>query len=375
MVHGPPPSGAPSSGVVVPRTSRPATSAMPTAAARAAIRRCRVGLTTAQATDPDRHGHADGAGARAETPAGRAPRPSHRPPATRYGACQPAVTSGRSLSRVLAPTIPRLWSSSTVANGVSARASRIFWTVTGPDSGQGVELVRRRAVEVHGPGRGAGTSRPARRRAAAVGAVDPGCIVARRDPDPVAVLERGREVELRSAPAVSTRGPYPPAAVSRSPTRDPAGSRKTPGSTTAPTTSTTTMPAAGRGAPSPSVSATRPLAPGDPMASGSPPSIGHRALPAAAERQHERRRREGDGADAEQAIRRAPGGTPPGARSGGVAVGAVVRRRLERAPGWGRRSVPRRSPRRADRRETPRRGDVSPRWGALPDAARRRAPP
>ena len=59
----------------------------------------------------------------------------------------------------------------------------------------------------------------------------------------------------RSAAAASTRGPNPPAAATASPTRDPAGSRYTPGSLTAPPTSTTSSPATAGdpGGPSPAL--------------------------------------------------------------------------------------------------------------------------
>ena len=104
-----------------------------------------------------------------------------------------------------------------------------------PDPGQRFELGLRRRIQVDEPATRAGA--PAR--------TDRRCGVSSRDGTRTcapswSVAARFSSAETRAA---STRGLSPPAASIASPTREPCGSRYTPGSTTAPATSTTISPA------------------------------------------------------------------------------------------------------------------------------------
>ena len=104
--------------------------------------------------------------------------------------------------------------------------------------------------------------------------------------------------------------------------RDPTGSRKTPGSTTAPTISTTTTPDEAAAPPAP-VRAPGALAVGDPPGSVSPPSTSTAPWPVPPNASTNAAAANASAASPMTAILRAPGGTPPGARSGDAAVGAV----------------------------------------------------
>ena len=212
-------------------------------------------------------------------------RPRRRP-AIRCAARQPTVTSSRSRSNVFSPSTPRERSSSTAANGASAAGVEDLLGGHRPDAGQRVELLERRRIEVEEVAAGrarcaarrppTGRDRPATARR---------CGRRRRGPSP-----GGGPIAAR---AVSTRGPKPPAAATRSATREPAGRRTTPGRATAPATSTTTSP-----------SRPRPRAPAREPAAGCHVD-GHARPRARRDRQPEGRRR-----------RPRPPGRPPPPPSG-----------------------------------------------------------
>ncbi len=181
----------------------------------------------------------------------RRPRGGDRPrrPASRCAASHPTVTSGLSwLEGLLADELAR---PQVIDRGERAvRLARRDDLGGGhrPDPGERLELRAGGAVEVDDRGCPAARIAPAGRARAAVAG-------ARSSRDGTRTWSPSLRIAARfSDPArpVSTLGPNPPATSTRSPTRAPTGSRKTPGRSTAPTISTTTTApasaAVGRGA-------------------------------------------------------------------------------------------------------------------------------
>ena len=169
------PSGVPARDAVVPRTSRPATSAIP--------------IGDGEHGDPPRPGrHRDGettrsrrrpsgrsAGAAGRGPATAAPRPWHRPRATRCGACQPDRHKG-------VAACPASWRRRSPGSGARRRsrmasrpgASRIFWTVTGPTPGSASSWSAVAWLRSTGPVAAPAPAGPLAVGPPAVGPVDPG---------------------------------------------------------------------------------------------------------------------------------------------------------------------------------------------------------
>ena len=145
---------------------------------------------------------------------------SHR---DRHEVLELARTSSRRRACASAGRRPR-------RTAVASRDAMILAAVTGPIPGSVSSSLGGRAVQVDGPDApGRRRSAPGRRPRSP--ALARRRVVPRRHADLVAVLEDAPRGSARGrARPVSTRGPNPPAASTRSPTREPAGSRKTPGS-------------------------------------------------------------------------------------------------------------------------------------------------
>ena len=212
-----------------------------------------------------------------------------------------------------------------------------------PDAGQRLELGLRGGVQVDRPtGRAVAAGRAARAGGAPLAPAGASSRDGTRTWSPS--LSVAARLSSRSALAVSTRGPYPPAAATRSPTRDPAGSRKTPGRGTAPTISTTTSPAAGRPADSARLEAgagraghrqCRTAVDGDRLARTRPRTPGRKPAPHSRRRPGRRDDLEDRGRQHERcAVVRPPAQPSPAARQrpagasstrhGGVALGSTI---------------------------------------------------
>ncbi len=236
-----------------PASRRKPSRTAPTPAARPGVApaRHRPPLAAAPAVTraPDRD-HRGGrnaghhAGRRAGRDADRDPAGARDPAPDR--AHGPTVTSGRIFSRAAAPSTLRVPRSSTVENRCCCRAATILAAVTGPTPGSvsscsGVAALRSMRPGAVDPPPGAGPARAPPGPPPAVG------LAADGDVHLVAVLERGREVELpiravgvHARPEAARRGDR------RRRSARPGGSRYTPGATTAPPTSTTTRPSLAR---------------------------------------------------------------------------------------------------------------------------------
>ena len=144
-------------------------------------------------------------------------RPDRQPAAARH-VSEPSPAAS-SCSNVFSPTSLRVRRSSTVANGASSRAAMILAAVTGPipGSASSSELVARfRSTRPPAP------PVRARRRSRRGTSGSASSREGTRTWSPS--VRHRRQVQDLGGRSVSTRGPYPPAASTRSPTREPGGS-------------------------------------------------------------------------------------------------------------------------------------------------------